>query len=116
MSRASLETNNRVARLVSVVATAWAVVYPVWLALAYRPGAPRPVVAEVAFVPMNVMFAAVAGLVAVRPADSRLRRAFVLLAMTWVAIVAGNICKFIFVEIHPLVDWSACWWVNLPFL
>ena len=48
--------------------------------------------------------------------DGRLRRAFALLAATWIAIVAGNICKFIFVEIHPLVDWSDSWWVNLPFL
>src|SRR5271155_1942841 len=105
MSRASLETNNRVARLLSIVATAWAVVYPVWLALAYRPGAPRPFVAEVAFVPMNVMFASVAGIVALRPVDRRMSRAFALLAATWLMLFVGNVCKFVFVQLHPLIDW-----------
>ncbi|HWZ57718.1 MAG TPA: EAL domain-containing protein [Gemmatimonadaceae bacterium] len=116
MSRPSHGTNARTARVLSIVATIWAVVYPVWLALTYRPGAPRPFVANVAFVPMNVMFAAVSALTATRPADPRLRRAFVLLSATWIALFAGNVCKFIFVQLYPLVDWSASWFVNLPFL
>jgi diguanylate cyclase (GGDEF)-like protein/PAS domain S-box-containing protein len=116
MSRTSLQANTRPTRALAIAATIWAVVYPVCLALAYRQGAPRPFIANVAFVPMNVLFATVAAIVAYRPPDRRLRRAFALLAATWTAVVIGNICKFIFVLRYPHVDWSDSWWVNLPFL
>src|SRR3984957_7021395 len=116
MSRASLQSTLKLARLLAIAATGWAVVYPIWLALAYHPGAPRPFVAEIAFFPMNVIFASVATLVALHQTDRRLRRAFLLLAATWVAVIVGNICKFTFVEGHPTVDWSDSLWVNLPFL
>jgi diguanylate cyclase (GGDEF)-like protein/PAS domain S-box-containing protein len=118
MSRASSHATARLARLLSIVATVWALVYPIWLAIAYHfhPDAPRPFIAEVAFIPMNVLAASVMFLGSARTTDRRLRRALALLALTWVMLLLGNACKFVFVQIHPRVDWSAAWWVNLPFL
>jgi diguanylate cyclase (GGDEF)-like protein/PAS domain S-box-containing protein len=116
MSRTSLEANPKPTRVLAILATIWAVVYPVCLALAYRHGAPRPFIANIAFVPMNVLFATVCGLVAFAPPERRLRRGFALLAATWTAVIVGNICKFVFVVRFPHVDWSDSWWVNMPFL
>jgi diguanylate cyclase (GGDEF)-like protein/PAS domain S-box-containing protein len=105
------------ARAIAIAATGWAAVYPILLAnaTAASHSGSRPLVAAIAFPPMNLATCLMAWFAASRVADERLRRAFRWIGFAWVAILAGNACTFLYANVLHLGDYTVAWWVNLPF-
>jgi|GEM_PF-133031 len=108
----------RLAHALTHVAAAWATIYLIWLAIAFlqHPDQGRPFITEIAFMPMNVIAAIVAFEAARRSIDQRLWRALRWIAIGWLAILVGNIARYIFTQALRLGDWQTSWWVNAPFL
>ena len=107
-------TGNTVARTVAMVATTWAVIYPLWLAVAYLRHAGRPAVVSYAFMPMDLVTAGIALYAGRRATNERLRRGLMWLSGGWLLVFIGNCCKLVHIQL--IGDPTTSWWVNLPFL
>jgi diguanylate cyclase (GGDEF)-like protein/PAS domain S-box-containing protein len=97
-----------------MLGTAWALIYPIWLAIAYLRHAGRPAVVSYAFMPMDLVTACLAAYTASRTTNERLRRGLLWLSGGWLLVFVGNICKLVYIQL--IGDPTTSWWVNLPFL